>query len=110
MEIPKGQQYKTIVDLGDVQIKADLRSWVLFIPPRTLWYYTSLECLFEDLLDLKIKSFANKSQKKDIESFGKAIAEANNYIAAIIKGLTSIKSPASERLDRVCKGEKQKDD
>jgi hypothetical protein len=94
-----GEAYKTILKLKDgVEIKANLNNWLLAIPPRNKWYFSSLDNLFEEILDYKIKFYASRSEKKTIEELASAIQKARAEVWEIVERLTTIKTGVSERL------------
>jgi len=43
-------------------------------------YYSSLELIIQDVLQLKIKQFATESIKKDLRGLGQAIKKAELYV------------------------------
>ncbi len=91
MKIIKGEKLELIAKLtGGVEIKANLNNWVLFIAPRNYSYYATLDPLFIDLLNYKIKQYAFNNKKKDIESLAEVIGKARKEIVGIMKLLTTI--------------------
>lgn len=97
--LPKGERYRTIVKLKDgLEIKVNALNWVLYIPPKTHWFYSTLQSLANDLLDYQIKKFAIEDQKKTIVALGENIEKAKKYVWSQIKPLTIIKIEETERL------------
>lgn len=93
------KDYKLILKLENgIQIKADLNNWILFAPPRSYWYHSSLHELFENLLDIEIKFYAFQDQRKTIEGLRDSIQKAEEEISQIIKDLTALKTSARKRL------------
>lgn len=108
----KQSKYKTLVKFKDgIEIKADPLCWVLYIPsPRTYWFYSTLDQLFSDFLNLKIKELASKDSRKTVESLGQAIQKAHSEVKEIISSLTVVKIPDQRRLDLQESPGNQKDD
>lgn len=104
--------YKTIVKFEDgIEIKADILNWCLYIPsPRTYWYYSSLDQLLTDLLNLKIKELASNNSQMDIQDLGQAIIQATVWIKKIISPLSTIKTSVQTSLDLQGIPEYTKDD
>ena len=91
--------YRTIVRFQDgIEIKANLGTWILFVPPRDYSYFPSLDFLIDSLFDYRIKSIAIKSGKQTLKSLSESIQKARDEIFEIIGELTSIKIPKSGRL------------
>ena len=44
------------------------------------WFYSDLKMIFQEIFELKIKEFAMSAKSKDLESLGKAIRKAEEYI------------------------------
>lgn len=97
----KQSKYKTLVKFKNgMEIKSDPMCWVLYIPsPRTYWFYSTLDQLFSDLLNLKIKELASRDSRKTIHSLGEAILKATQEIKKIMEGLTTVKFPAQSRSE-----------
>lgn len=95
----KQSKYKTIVRFENgMEIKADLMNWVLYIPsPRTYWYYPTLDCVFTELLNLRIKELASGDARNNLESLSRAITQANEEIKKTIETVTTIKLPEQSR-------------
>lgn len=101
MEIQKQSKYKILVKFTNgIEIRADLMSWILYIPsPRTYQYYSTLDSVFTELLDLRIKELAAKDPRKNLESLSEAINKAITEIRQITTSLTTIKIPEQSRLE-----------
>lgn len=101
MKIGNMSKYKTIVKFENgIEIKADQMNWVLYIPsPRTYWYYPTLDGVFTDLLNLRIKEISAKDSRKTIQCLTEAIIQAKTEIRVIIDTLTTVKIPEQSRLD-----------
>lgn len=97
----KQSKYKTIVKFDNkIEIKADSMNWVLYTPsPRSYLYFSTLEDLLSELLNLRIKELAIKNYAKTIESLALSIQQAKTEIEQIIGNLTKVKIPAQSRLD-----------
>ncbi|MBI4100800.1 hypothetical protein HY439_03640 [Candidatus Microgenomates bacterium] len=94
-----GESYKSVLKLKDgAEIKANLNNWLLVIPPRNRWYFPSLDVLFQELLDYKIKFYASQSEKKTLEELVLAIQKARAEVWEIVNKLTTVKTSVSEQL------------
>ena len=97
--LPRGERYRTIVELKDgLEIKVNALNWVLYIPPKTYWFYSTLQLLANDLLDYQIKKFAIEDQKKTIVALGENIEKAKKYVWSQIEPLTTIKIKEPKHL------------
>jgi len=108
----KPSKYKTIVRFDNgIEIKADLMNWVLYIPsPRTYWYYSTLDCVFTELLNLRIKELASNDSQKTLDSLANSINQAKNEIREILSDLTSVQIPEQSRSDLQERQENPKND
>lgn len=102
----------TIVRFEDgTEIRSDTLNWVLYIPsPRSYWYYSTLDQVFTDLLNLKIKELASQDSRKNIQSLGEAIIKACEEVQRIMTTLMDIKISAQSRLEMQEGSKKRKDD
>lgn len=73
-----------------IEIRSNRLNWILFLPPKTFWYYNRLYSLFDDLFDLKIKFYSARDERKTLEGLRDCIEVAENGMVEIIKGLTTI--------------------
>ncbi len=97
--LPRGEKYRTIVELKDgLEIKVNTPNWVLYIPPKTYWFYSTLCALANDLFDYQIKKFAVADQRKTIIALAENIEKAKKYVWSQIEPLTTIKIVESKRL------------
>lgn len=94
-------KYKTLVKFeSGMEIKADLMNWMLYIPsPRTYWYYPTLDCVFTEILNLRIKELAGKDARHNLESLSQAIFQAKAETEETIRAVTTAKLPVQSRLD-----------
>ncbi len=107
----KKSKYKTIVKFENgTEIKADLMSYVLFMPPRTYWYYTSLDSVFSDLLTLRIKELASSDSRHTLQSLADSINKAKAEIELVMGQLTSPRSSAQSRSEAQEKHRKHTND
>ncbi|MBU1031958.1 hypothetical protein KKE03_03495 [Patescibacteria group bacterium] len=92
----KQSKYKTLVKFNNgIEIKADSMNWVLYTPsPRSYLYFSTLEDLLTEFLNLRIKELAIKNPAKTFESLAQSIQQAKTEIKQIIGGLTQVKIPA----------------
>lgn len=97
--LPKGEKYRTIVELKDgLEIKVNTLNWVLYIPPKTYWFYGTLQALANDLFDYQIKKFAIEDKRKTIIALAKNIEKAKKYVWSQIEPLTTMKIKDSKGL------------
>lgn len=96
----KHSKYKTLVKFENkIEIKADSMNWVLYTPsPRSYLYFSTLEDLLTELLNLRIKNLAIKNPAKTIESLAQSIQQAKVEIKQIIGDLTKVKISAQSCL------------
>ena len=98
--LPKGEKYRTIIELKDgLKIKVNTLNWVLYIPPKTYWFYSTLHALANDLFDYQIKKFAILDQRKTIIALGENIEKAKRYVREQIVPLTTLKIEEPKRLE-----------
>lgn len=89
----QGEKYQTIVKLPDgIEIKVNIHSWVLFIPPRNYYYLSSLEQVFDSLLEYRVKQLAINGVHKDIKNLKESIEKARDELIKIIQPLMTIKN------------------
>ena len=92
MKMLQGEKFESVLKLPDgIEIKANFNNWVLLIPPRNYSYFSTLDSLFDDLLDYKIKLYSIQNEKKDILSLREAIQKAREEVLKIMQSLTTIK-------------------
>lgn len=97
--LDRGEKYRTIVKLNDgLEIQVNALNWVIFIPPKTRWYYCTLQALACNLFDYQIKKFAIENQRETIVALGENIEKARNYVWGQIEPLTNIKIGEPKRL------------
>ncbi len=97
----KQSKYKTLVKFENgIEIKADSMNWVLFSPsPRSYLYFSTLEDLLTEVLNLKVKELAIRNSEKTIESLAGSIYQAKTEIKRIIGDLTRVKIPVQSRSE-----------
>lgn len=92
MNILAGETFQTILELPDgIKIQTNVHNWILFIPPRNYSYFSTLDSLFVDLLNYKIKLYAVQSKKKNLASLKDSIEKARKEVLDIVESLTTIK-------------------
>jgi len=66
----------------NLEIWADIHQYILRKDnnPNKNSYYSSLESIIQDVLQLKIKQFASESVKKDLKGLGQSIKKAEFYV------------------------------
>lgn len=95
MKTLQGGKFKTILKLsGGIEIKVDILNWVLFIPPRNYFYFSTPEQVLDDLLDYRIKQYAIEGGEKDMQNLKNAIEKARKEILEIMQPLMTIKKGA----------------
>ncbi|OGE25742.1 hypothetical protein A2780_02535 [Candidatus Daviesbacteria bacterium RIFCSPHIGHO2_01_FULL_41_45] len=96
----KQSKYKTLVRFENgMEIKADPMNWVLYIPsPRSYSYYPTLDCVFIEILDLRIKELATKDSRRTLQSLADAISQAKTEIESVLTQLTTPKIAEQGRL------------
>ena len=97
--LSKGERYRTIVELKDgLEIQVNALNWVLFVPPKTRWFYCTLQALASDLFDYQIKKFAIQDKRKTIVALAENIERAREYIWNQLQPLTALKIGELKRL------------
>lgn len=92
MKTLQGEQYQPVLKLPEgIEIRANVNNWLLITPPRNYWFYPTLDFLFADLLNYKIKVFAIQGVKKDIASLKESIRKAREEVLTIMRPLITLK-------------------
>lgn len=110
-KVRKKSSTKTVLKLENgIELRVDQMSWMIYTPsPRGYLYFSTLDGVMSELLNLRIKELAGNDKRKTVESLAEAITKAHQEIKQIINTLTTLKTSDQSRLEAFELVEKSKD-